>query len=701
VFVHRSTHSSWIAGFLLILGCLSISAVASAELRLLESLEFNESTEEWEILIRFASPIRTLRHSPESKGDLIEVAFEPLSTAPGRSVPFASEDVLLPPASSSIPLREVRVEVGADQRALLLIQLDHSMPFRLQPGRDFRSISIWIAKDSPSAPGSSRDRVMAASPVAEMMEEARAALAAGDVDRAIALYTLVLQAPSVESDPFVAEALEYLGLARQRNGQTAHARAEYQAYLVRFPDGEGSVRVRQRLAAIDTAEAAPPEALRQASEPVATRFDYFGSIYTAYYRTESFADLSGARLVDSSQLLDGDLGVRLRRGPYEVGARVAGYLRYDIDEKGSEVPSRVTRLFVEGRQHELEFGGVLGRQSSKGAGVLGRFDGLWADWAFMDGWAVKAVAGFPLLTSVSNGINTDQQVYGVSIESSGLIDGLNAELYGVGQFVDGLTDRAALGLEVRYLNEHGSVFSVIDFDVHFVDLNLATLSGSWRVTPATSLNLVIDYRYSPFLTARNALRGQPESNLDDLQDRFDDDEIDDLAKDRTPRVTTLVAGASHRFNQRFELNGDFTATMIGKTSGSGGAAGYPSNGWEFHYVAQLVAWNWLTEDGSERVGLRFFDGQRYDALDLNLSGRYTVLNDLRLTPVLRFRYRMNQQSQDFIELDPGLRFEYRLYGLVLDCDFVFQWLQGIGSTNGAPRRDELGYVLNLGLRYDF
>ena len=39
--------------------------------------------------------------------------------------------------------------------------------------------------------------------------------------------------------------------------------------------------------------------------------------------------------------------------------------------------------------------------------------------------------------------------------------------------------------------------------------------------------------------------------------------------------------------------------------------------------------------------------------------------------------------------------------VIFDTDFVFQWIQGVGSTGGAPRRDELGYVLNVGLRYDF
>ena len=47
-----------------------------------------------------------------------------------------------------------------------------------------------------------------------------------------------------------AEAQELLGLAREKNGQTAHAKAEYQRYLALYPDADGAARVRQRLAAL-------------------------------------------------------------------------------------------------------------------------------------------------------------------------------------------------------------------------------------------------------------------------------------------------------------------------------------------------------------------------------------------------------------------------------------------------------------------
>ena len=62
---------------------------------------------------------------------------------------------------------------------------------------------------------------------------------------------------------FSKEAQEYLGLARERNGQLAHAKAEYRIYLAKYPEGEDAQRVRQRLDALVTAYQAPMPGLPQ------------------------------------------------------------------------------------------------------------------------------------------------------------------------------------------------------------------------------------------------------------------------------------------------------------------------------------------------------------------------------------------------------------------------------------------------------
>src|SRR5262249_45187389 len=55
--------------------------------------------------------------------------------------------------------------------------------------------------------------------------------------------------------PERARVQELLGLARERSGQLAHAKAEYEEYLRRYPNGEGAARVALRLRVLRAASA--------------------------------------------------------------------------------------------------------------------------------------------------------------------------------------------------------------------------------------------------------------------------------------------------------------------------------------------------------------------------------------------------------------------------------------------------------------
>ncbi len=48
-----------------------------------------------------------------------------------------------------------------------------------------------------------------------------------------------------------------MGLVRERAGQLAQAKAEYEEYLRRYPDRPGAARVRGRLQALAAASLAP------------------------------------------------------------------------------------------------------------------------------------------------------------------------------------------------------------------------------------------------------------------------------------------------------------------------------------------------------------------------------------------------------------------------------------------------------------
>ena len=101
--------------------------------------------------------------------------------------------------------------------------------------------------------GADDSRSTRAMPEAErkaLLDNARSAMSKRDYPRAIELLTK-LTAPARISRP--ARAQELLGLARERAGQLAHAKAEYGEYLRRYPDGDAAPRLRQRMRLLSSA----------------------------------------------------------------------------------------------------------------------------------------------------------------------------------------------------------------------------------------------------------------------------------------------------------------------------------------------------------------------------------------------------------------------------------------------------------------
>jgi len=84
----------------------------------------------------------------------------------------------------------------------------------------------------------------------KFVADARAAMSARDFPKAIGLLTKLQRQPEF---PQRAAMQELLGLARERAGQLAHAKAEYQEYLRRYPNGEAADRVARRLAVLRAA----------------------------------------------------------------------------------------------------------------------------------------------------------------------------------------------------------------------------------------------------------------------------------------------------------------------------------------------------------------------------------------------------------------------------------------------------------------
>ena len=111
------------------------------------------------------------------------------------------------------------------------------------------------------------DPPLPAADLAALVGQARAAMNSRDYSKAVELLTKLQRQPEF---PQRAQMQELLGLARERSGQLAHAKAEFEEYLRRYPTGEAADRVARRLATLRAASTAARTG--QEGAPRAPRF---------------------------------------------------------------------------------------------------------------------------------------------------------------------------------------------------------------------------------------------------------------------------------------------------------------------------------------------------------------------------------------------------------------------------------------------
>jgi len=685
---------------LLALGMPMPAQAQTSRGRALEGVRFDRAQDAWDVTIAFSTPIQVRRHSPASRGETVQVQIAPLA---GGEAPREPQTLSVP-RSAPVPLASVSYEPETGDYPVLELRFSREVDFEVRQGRDLRSVVLRVASGpppslasagTPPAPAAAED-----ARTSQLVVEGRRAVTAGDFERAALILQEAALRPESAQTP---EALELLGLARERKGQLAHAKAAYEEYLQRFPLGEGATRVRQRLEALVTARADPPARRREPhSERRAPAYDLeaFGSLYVGYRHESQILDVTGAETVDSSLYTDAFTETRLRTPKGIWRTHFAGGYLHQFAQVGGGDDTRVSSMFLSFEEPERGFAGSLGRRSQSDAGVLGRYDGIELGYRGAERWRVGVLGGLPVDSSRTNSFGEDRWLGGVHAELGTFFDALDVGLYAVGQTASGLLDRAAIGGEIRVFQPgwYGALF--FDYDFHFQDLNLIQFTGSWQAGPSTTLTALADYRNSPFLTLRNALQGQSGS-LDSLQSLFSDSEIESMARDRTGRVTTFDVGLSQSLLPRLQLALDFTASDFTGTDGSGGVPGFDGTGWEFSPGAQLIANDWLRAGDVGVASLRYFAGQGSDVVTIGLQAREPVTAGLRLNPRFFTIFRKSQMAEDIVALRPSLRLDQRVWRLNFDLEGGVEWSSALGGASAGAVDTPWGYFVTGGCRFDF
>ena len=543
----------------------------------------------------------------------------------------------------------------------------------------------------------------------ERMSIARTALLAQNYALAISNYRDVL---AVAGHGYRADAREYLGVAYERDLQTTQAMAEYRAWLAEFGDSPDAVRVAARLNGLDNASAEPRDgafAIAATAGPAPT-MSWRGGISQVFRRDVSqFVDDGDGRLTASALYNYADLAFVRRGERFDALGRFSGSYIFDANDEArlSRDTGWISDAFVRLTDNQLGIDATIGRQRANGTGVLSRFDGLKLDYTLRDGITIGGVAGIPVDTA-RYAPNGDRQLYGGNVLFTDILAGIDAQIYGIRQTVDGIVDRDAVGAEVYFANGPISATALLDFDVSFNELNLFLVSGNWQATDRLELNALVETGRNPALTTRNALSGQTVRTVGSLRSVYSEGQIRTLALDRTPEASNLGVGAAYTLSDRTRLSVDYAARETDATVASGGVAALPATGRQTYLIATLTTTSLVRDGGLTRVQLRQDSTRTQDVTRLTLETRIPF-RGLRINPLLHVSTRdiLTDGSEQTV-IEPVLRVFYRwretmLFEIEAGGRYSNRELApGVVDPFVADGEEELlGSYINIGYRWEF
>ena len=467
---------------------------------------------------------------------------------------------------------------------------------------------------------------------ARVLRDARAALEKHQYPEAVDLLGRLLRQPEY---PARVDAQELIGLVRERAGQFAQAKAEYEEYLRRYPNGPGVERVRIRLRTL-IAAALAPKSMGEFGASQGSHWSMAGSTSLTYQyekdQTISAGTTSSTTSVNAA-LVYADLLLRERGERYDFTSRIdAGYTRNIVSTFGGS-QDRTTAAYAELTDRLLGLTGRVGRQSLASQGVIGLFDGVYVGYQLNPKFSVSAAAGLPAYTSYS-AISGHTKFGTVTAEFDPFHLAWVFDAYFFDELVGNQTDRRSVGFQTRYTEPGRTAVALIDYDVAFQQLNSATLIGNAKVGQSWIIGFDADHRRSPLLELNNALIGQTAPDLATLENMFTPSQIRQLALDRTSTSNTFVVSASRPLGERWQFMADLAGLQLSGTPASGGVAATPSTGLDKNVSLQISGLSLLQASDLHIFSVRYDNSPISRSTTLSWDARFVLHGAWRLGPRL-------------------------------------------------------------------
>lgn len=532
---------------------------------------------------------------------------------------------------------------------------------------------------------------------------ARSAMQAAQPGVAVDFLNQVLTLPPNKHSR---EAQALVGHARAANGEIAKARIEYQLYLTLYPEGPEAPSVKESLAGLG--KEPPPGSAERARDVPPIPFSVTGSIAQSYNRGATKAEtdtrVSNASTVDratfaavdqSALVTNVDLSARVRGTDYDNrlvfrDTNVQNFLGTTRDT------NQVTAAYYEVKNLPLQWSARLGRQTSSSSGVFGRFDGLQASLQVAPLWRLGTVAGKPVEFS---SFDSKRRFAGLTAEVGPFFERWSGSGYVIAQRIDSITDRRAVGGDLRYFDAQNSLYTLVDYDTHFGELGIFLIQGARSFEGGWSLTGLYDYRRAPPLQMSNALLGEATTSMRQLLATRSREEVEALARARTAESKQAFIGLTKQFNPTWQVGIDLRYSNIGPLPPSGTLPATPSTGNVYTTSFQLT--------GSNLLGLRDITVFNVSATrSPTFSGRSAALNQVLVLaerwtfePALRYYQQRDTAEVELRRLGPSLRVAYRPQERV-SLEGEVAWERTETSSPTLDDRTTRNFV-SLGYRWDF
>ena len=730
--------------------------------QVLDRVEIIETPTAAEIHIVFNTRALYLRHTPSEKGDLIRVFlnFPDLD----RSERFARELAASPPSdlvpkftvtfpdqgtnglsiqfAKPVRFRVSQRDIRSSSRIVISVKLDRpALPLPLPPEVEVRPSAPLDEKGPKQAfevplfrPGMNVETY-----AEDLMKLGHKALIAGENEQALGIFNALLNLPPNKQSQ---GAQEWVGVARQRSGEYVKAKAEYELYLKLYPEGDGAVRIRQRLASLQEAinQLAQSKTVRPTRKIDETRV--YGSVYQYYYGGYSQTKITD-KVTNSTTNIDShdqslmqsafDVTGRYRKDEYDNKLVVRGTQAYNLlatDDTRRNV-SRLRALYYEHSSQDSYLVRV-GRQPGNSGGVLDfRFDGAWVRYTAVPQFLnVNFLAGQPRQFSLSSNFVPDdprnfradlkRYFYGANVDIGPIGQAWSGNLYYLNQMVNGVVDRRAVGTELRYAANGKNAFSLIDYDVSYKVLNVAMLNGTW-VTEGTTYTLLADHRRTPYLQTTNALFGTPNAQLD-MVNTTNESLLRDQAKAVTATSDLFLAGVLHAVSKDWQLGGDFrynkisgtgqtnclvilpgTSTLFlnpnAQTDAACSLQAQPGTGNILTYTAQAIGANFPFESTTFVANASYITSPAYRGQSLTLNSLARLGQRFQFDTFVLLYHQKSSDDVELYRVTPTVRMNYRF----LDS-WTFEATGGVEKTltDSSTQKDSTSrQFFFFGLRWDF